>query len=102
MKTITESVDFNCEAKTLWDILSDASRCDWVPTVNEIKLEEDCRIFEMQGMGKVKEKILINEFVQKCAAPERQIANIQQSMQRGAMTQFCPELCPEQKCLRKE
>lgn len=61
MKTITESVDFNCEAKTLWDILSDASRCDWVPTVNEIKLEEDCRIFEMQGMGKVKEKILIND-----------------------------------------
>ena len=48
MKTITESVDFNCEAKTLWDILSDPSRCDWVPTVNEIKLEEDCRIFEMQ------------------------------------------------------
>ena len=61
METITDSVDFNCEAKTLWDILSDASRCDWIATVNEIKLEEDCRIFEMQGMGKVKEKILIND-----------------------------------------
>ena len=61
MKTITEAVDFNCEAKILWGILSDVSRCDWVPTVNEIKLEEDCRIFEMQGMGNVKEKILIND-----------------------------------------
>lgn len=61
MITITESIDFNCEPKILWNILSDASRCDWVPTVKEIKLEDDCRIFDMQGIGKVKEKILIND-----------------------------------------
>ena len=28
------------------------------PTIDEIRLEGDCRIFEMEGMGSVKEKIL--------------------------------------------
>jgi hypothetical protein len=34
------------------------NRCDWVPTINKINLEGDCRVFEMEGMGKIKEKIL--------------------------------------------
>ena len=37
------------------------SRCDWVPTVNKIIVEDDFRVFEMEGNGKVKEKILIND-----------------------------------------
>ena len=39
--------------------MSDISRCDWVPTIDEIYLEGDCRIFEMEGMGLVKERILL-------------------------------------------
>jgi hypothetical protein len=39
--------------------LSDISRCDWVPTIEKITLEGDCRVFEMEGMGSVKEKILL-------------------------------------------
>ena len=58
MKTLKEEPIFNCSAESLWNILSDVSRCDWVPTVDEIRLEGDCRIFEMEGMGSVKEKIL--------------------------------------------
>jgi hypothetical protein len=58
MKTLKEEPIFNCSAESLWSILSDVSRCDWVPTIDEIRLEGDCRIFEMEGMGSVKEKIL--------------------------------------------
>jgi hypothetical protein len=43
----------------LWNILSDITRCDWVPTINRIDLEGDCRVFEMEGMGKIKEQILL-------------------------------------------
>ena len=41
--------------------MSDVTRCDWVPSVSEIKIEGDCRLFEMDGMGVVKEKILKND-----------------------------------------
>jgi hypothetical protein len=59
MKTLKEEPIFNCSAENLWNILSDISRCDWVPTIDEIYLEGDCRIFEMEGMGLVKERILL-------------------------------------------
>ena len=59
MKTLKEEPIFNCSAESLWNILSDVSRCDWVPTIDEIRLEGDCRIFEMEGMGLVKERILL-------------------------------------------
>ena len=59
MKTLKEEIIFECSAKHLWGILSDVSRCDWVPTINEMTLEGDCRVFEMESMGKVKEQILL-------------------------------------------
>ena len=59
MKTLKEKPIFNCSAENLWNILSDISRCDWVPTIDEIYLEGDCGIFEMEGMGLVKERILL-------------------------------------------
>ena len=59
MKTLNEITIFDCSANHLWSILSDISRCDWVPTIEKITLEGDCRVFEMEGMGAVKEKILL-------------------------------------------
>ena len=59
MKILKEEIIFNCAAESLWDILSDVSRCDWVPTIDQMTLEGDCRVFEMEGMGKVKEQILL-------------------------------------------
>ena len=59
MKTLNEITTFDCSANHLWSILSDISRCDWVPTIEKITLEDDCRVFEMEGMGSVKEKILL-------------------------------------------
>ena len=58
MKVLTENKIFSCSAETLWNILSDISRCDWVPSVEKISLEGVSRVFEMEGIGKVKENIL--------------------------------------------
>ena len=58
MKTLKEEIQFNCSADELWSILSDVGRCDWVPTIEKIRLEGDCRHFEMVGMGQITEKIL--------------------------------------------
>ena len=58
MKTLKEEINFNCSAKGLWSILSDVGRCDWVPTIDQITLEGDCRYFEMAGIGQITEKIL--------------------------------------------
>jgi len=54
-------VVFNCSAEDLWEILSDVVRCDWVPTIDKIALDGDCRIFEMEGMGQITEKILLSD-----------------------------------------
>ena len=61
MKTLKEEPIFNCSAESLWNILSDVSRCDWVPTIDKITLDGDCRFFEMEGMGTITEKILLKD-----------------------------------------
>jgi len=59
LKIIKETVVLACSAEHLWVILSDVTRCDWVPTVDAIRLEGSCRVFEMEGMGQVEERILL-------------------------------------------
>ena len=59
MKVLTETLKLQCSASFLRNILSDVTRCDWVPTIDSINLEGDCRVFEMDGMGKVRERILL-------------------------------------------
>ena len=61
MKTLAERVELDCSAKYLWSILSDVGRCDWVPTIDKITLDGDCRLFEMEGMGTITEKILLKD-----------------------------------------
>ena len=58
MKTLKEGAVFNSAAINLWEILSDVTRCDWIDTVDNIEMEGDCRVFEMSGMGKIKERII--------------------------------------------
>ena len=45
----------------VWKVISDVTRCDWVPSVDSIVLEESIRRFTMDGIGEVHEKILIND-----------------------------------------
>ena len=59
MKTFTITESLNHHVGLVWAIISDLSRSDWVPGVDEISMEEDTREFFMQGMGKIKEKILL-------------------------------------------
>ena len=59
MKTLTLTESLNHNVNLVWEIISDLSRSDWVSGVDEISLEEDTREFFMQGMGKIKEKILL-------------------------------------------
>ena len=59
MKTIKEEKIFDCSADVRWSILSDVSRCDWVPSVETISLDGDCRFFVMEGMGRIVERILL-------------------------------------------
>ena len=58
MKTLKEKVVFNSAAINLWEILSNVTRCDWIDTVDNIEMEGNCRVFEMAGMGKIKERII--------------------------------------------
>jgi len=58
MKSIEERFALQAPIDEVWNILSDISRCDWLPTVNHVEVEGDCRVFEMEGMGKIKEKII--------------------------------------------
>ena len=58
MKTLKEEAVFNSAASNLWEILSDVTRCDWIDTVENIEMDGDCRVFEMSGMGKIKERII--------------------------------------------
>jgi len=58
MKSIEERFVLQAPINEVWNILADVSRCDWLPTVNHVEVEGDCRVFEMEGMGKIKEKII--------------------------------------------
>ena len=59
MKTLTITESLNHNVSLVWEIISDLSRSDWVPGVDTIFLEEDTREFFMEGLGKIKEKILL-------------------------------------------
>jgi hypothetical protein len=58
MKKILETREFNYPIEEIWKIISDISRSDWVPGVNKITLKDDTRIFEMEGMGDLVERII--------------------------------------------
>ena len=59
MKTLSLTENLNYKASVVWEVISDISRTDWVPGVEEISLNEDTREFFMEGMGKIKEKIVL-------------------------------------------
>ena len=73
MKTIEIEEIFDQKPSVVWKIISDLSRTDWVPGVEEISLEGNTREFFMEGMGKLKEKILLcdhEEMILKYSAIE--------------------------------
>ena len=59
MKPIIVSETYPYKLDLAWEIISDLKRTDWVPGVENITLNGDVRSFTMEGMGKIKEKILL-------------------------------------------
>ena len=47
--------------KSVWEIISDVTRSDWVPAVDEISETDGIRSFSMEGIGEIQEKILVND-----------------------------------------
>ena len=58
MKKITEKRLFHNSPDTIWEIISNISRSDWVPGVESIELDGNKRIFKMKGMGRLVEEII--------------------------------------------
>ena len=59
MKIIEITTLLNSPIDRVWEIFSDLTRADWVPFAEKITLEEGVRKFEMEGVGEIKEKILL-------------------------------------------
>ncbi len=58
MKVIEQTRIYPVDITIVWKIISNLSRSDWVPGVEHITLKDDTRIFEMQGMGDLVERII--------------------------------------------
>ena len=58
MKVIEQTRIYSADIAIVWNVISNLSRSDWVPGVERITLKEDTRIFEMQGMGDLVERII--------------------------------------------
>ena len=58
MNKIKEKREFEASPESIWNIVSNITRSDWVPGVESIKLEGNKRIFKMTGMGRMVEEII--------------------------------------------
>ena len=55
---IKEKREFKASPEIIWEIISNISRSDWVPGVENIELDGNKRIFKMAGMGRLVEEII--------------------------------------------
>ena len=105
MKKIVITEVFHNKPEELWEILSDLSRFDWVPGVDEIRLEGDVREFDMAGMGKVKEQIiecndenltLKYSAIETVATLNHHLACMQiEALDKGSLFKWTTEIDPE-------
>ncbi len=105
MKKIVITEVFENKPEELWEILSDLSRSDWVPGVDEIRLEGDVREFDMEGMGKVKEQIiecnhenltLKYSAIETVATLNHHLACMQiEALDKGSLFKWTTEIDPE-------
>ena len=65
MEKIKISREINKPVSSVWEVISDLSRTDWVPGVEKIILIDDKRKFFMHGMGEITERILLCDHIEK-------------------------------------
>jgi hypothetical protein len=58
MIKIREKKEFKASPEIIWKIVSNISRSDWVPGVENIELDGNKRHFKMSGMGRLVEEII--------------------------------------------
>ena len=52
---------FDCSPETIWDIVGNPERVDWVPSASDCVFDGSIRRFRMEGAGKLAEKIVKRE-----------------------------------------
>lgn len=57
--TIRIERTFPHPAATVWDVVGNPVRVDWVPGVESCRIDGDIRHFEMEGVGELAERILL-------------------------------------------
>ncbi len=92
MATIALEQILPYSADSVWAIIGDVTRCDWVPSVSSIELNGDIRSFAMAGIGEVHEQIISCDSAAMClkysaiktpANVEHHLATIQLSAQEN-------------------
>lgn len=58
MRTVAKHLALAVPARTLWDVVGNVTRIDWVPVITACELEGDVRTMQMAGVGTVQERIL--------------------------------------------
>lgn len=61
MKTIELNEVLAHSAASVWEIISDTGRSDWVPAVDAMTESDGVRCFTMEGIGEIQERILLND-----------------------------------------
>lgn len=106
MKTLTLKLELPYSVEVVWDIIGDVTRCDWVPSVESISLNDNVRSFTMEGIGEVQEKILLKDSKThtlqytaiKTPSPlQHHLATIElETLGEGCLLQWTSEIAPEQ------
>lgn len=106
MKTLTLKLELPSSVEVVWDIISDVTRCDWVPSVESISLNDNVRSFTMEGIGEVQEQILLKDSKThtlqytaiKTPSPlQHHLATIElETSGEGCLLQWTSEIAPEQ------
>lgn len=58
MRIVAKHLTLDVSAQTVWDIVGNVSRIDWVPVITSCQLDGDIRTMQMAGVGTVQERIL--------------------------------------------
>ncbi len=57
MSQIEMSAEFDCDSETLWTIIGDPGRADWVAGISSCVYDGECRTLTMAGAGTLVERI---------------------------------------------
>ncbi len=106
MAKLEINADFDCDPQSLWAVVGDPNRADWVPSVSQCEYDGDCRTLTMAGAGQLVERIynldpqryLIEYGVVESAVQlQRHRASIQlRPTENGTRLQWHTEVLPDQ------